>query len=76
MIYELTTKGDIEWTAIETRKCISREALLDFTKQNTHRGYASVRSLHRLKSHQLNTQSDGSSAGIVAVLHVSPAIDT
>lgn len=39
MIYELTTKGDIEWTAIGTRKYISRESLLDFIKQNTHRGY-------------------------------------
>lgn len=39
MIYEFTTKGDIEWTAIGTRKYISRESLLDFIKQNTHRGY-------------------------------------
>jgi len=39
MVYELTTKGDIEWTAIGTRKYISRESLLDFIKQNTHRGY-------------------------------------
>jgi len=39
MIYELTTKGDLEWTAIGTRKYVSRESLLEFIKQNTHRGY-------------------------------------
>lgn len=39
MVYELTTKGDLEWTAIGTRKYVSRESLLDFIKQNTHRGY-------------------------------------
>ena len=39
MVYELTTKGDLEWTAIGTRKYVSRESLLVFIKQNTHRGY-------------------------------------
>lgn len=39
MLYELANKGDIEWTSIGTRKYVSREALLGFIKENTHRGY-------------------------------------
>ncbi len=41
MLYELTNKGDIEWAGIGTRKYISRESLLGFIKENTHRGYRS-----------------------------------
>lgn len=42
-IYELINQGDIEHVAIGSRKYISREALKDFIKQNTHRGYYRAR---------------------------------
>lgn len=38
-LYELTNRGDIEHTQIGSRKYISRESLLAFIKENTHRGY-------------------------------------
>lgn len=38
-VYELTNRGDIEHTRIESRKYISRESLMAFIKENTHRGY-------------------------------------
>lgn len=42
-IYEMINQGDIEHVAIGARKYISREALKDFIKQNTHRGYYRAR---------------------------------
>lgn len=39
-LYELTNRGDIEWTRIGSRKYISRESLMNFIRENTHRGYA------------------------------------
>lgn len=39
MLYELTNKGEIEWTQIASRKYVSRDALHAFIKENTHRGY-------------------------------------
>lgn len=39
-VYELTNRGDIEYTRIGTRKYISRESLMNFIHQNTHRGYS------------------------------------
>lgn len=39
MVYELTTKGEIEWTKVGTRKYVSRDSLHAFIKENTHRGY-------------------------------------
>lgn len=41
MLYELTSKGEIEWTPVGTRKYVSRESLLAFITANTHRGYHS-----------------------------------
>jgi excisionase family DNA binding protein len=38
-LYELTNRGDIEHTQIGSRKYISRESLVAFIKENTHRGY-------------------------------------
>ncbi|WP_336992471.1 helix-turn-helix domain-containing protein [Leucobacter sp. VD1] len=38
-VYELTNKGELEHTRIGSRKYVSRESLMDFIKQNTHRGY-------------------------------------
>lgn len=39
-LYELTNRGDIEWTRIGSRKYIPRESLMNFIRENTHRGYA------------------------------------
>lgn len=39
-VYELTNRGDIEHTKIGSRKYISRESLMAFIKENTHRGYS------------------------------------
>lgn len=39
MVHELTTKGELEWTQVGSRKYISRDSLLAFIKENTHRGY-------------------------------------
>lgn len=39
-VYELTNRGDIEHTRIGSRKYITRESLLAFIKENTHRGYS------------------------------------
>jgi len=41
MLYEVTNKGDIEWTQIGTRKYVSRDSLHAFITANTHRGYHS-----------------------------------
>lgn len=41
MLYELTSKGEIEWTRVGTRKYVSRESLLAIITANTHRGYHS-----------------------------------
>lgn len=38
-LYQMTSQGDIEWVALGSRKYVSREALMDFIKANTHRGY-------------------------------------
>lgn len=42
-LYQLMTQGDIEWVAIGRRKFISREALMEFIKANTHKGYYAAR---------------------------------
>ena len=42
-IYEMINQGDIEHVAIASRKYISREALKDFIKRNTHQGYYRAR---------------------------------
>ncbi|AOX46834.1 hypothetical protein BJP65_14380 [Microbacterium sp. BH-3-3-3] len=39
-VYELTSRGDIEHTRIGSRKYITRESVLAFIKENTHRGYS------------------------------------
>ncbi|WP_426624286.1 helix-turn-helix domain-containing protein [Leifsonia sp. McL0607] len=39
-VYELTNRGDIEHTKIGSRKYISRDSLMAFIKENTHRGYS------------------------------------
>ncbi|WP_426624456.1 helix-turn-helix domain-containing protein [Leifsonia sp. McL0607] len=39
-VYELTNRGDIERTKIGSRKDISRDSLMAFIKENTHRGYS------------------------------------
>lgn len=39
-LYELTNRGDIEHTRIGSRKYISRESLVSFIHENTHRGYS------------------------------------
>ncbi len=39
-VYELTNRGELEHTRIGSRKYVSRESLMDFIKQNTHRGYS------------------------------------
>jgi hypothetical protein len=35
----MMSQGDIEWVAIGSRKFVSREHLMEFTKANTHKGY-------------------------------------
>jgi excisionase family DNA binding protein len=39
-LYELTNRGDIEYTKMGSRKYVSRESLINFIRENTHRGYA------------------------------------
>ncbi|MFZ1410812.1 MAG: helix-turn-helix domain-containing protein [Micropruina sp.] len=38
-MYELVNNGDIEHLPLASRRYVSREALLRFIEQNTHRGY-------------------------------------
>lgn len=38
-IYELVNRGDLEHVLIGARKYVSREALLQFIEDNTHRGF-------------------------------------
>lgn len=38
-VYELTNKGELEHTRIGSRKYVSRQSIMAFIKQNTHRGY-------------------------------------
>lgn len=38
-VYELTKRGELEHARIGSRKYVSRESLMDFIKENTHRGY-------------------------------------
>lgn len=38
-LYQMMNQGDVEWVAIGSRKFIAREALMDFIKNNTHKGY-------------------------------------
>ncbi|GAA2841707.1 excisionase family DNA binding protein [Leucobacter komagatae] len=38
-VYELTNRGELEHTRIGSRKYVSRESLMNFIKENTHRGY-------------------------------------
>lgn len=39
-VYELTNRGELEHTRIGSRKYVSRESLMNFIKENTHRGYS------------------------------------
>ncbi|WP_125130754.1 helix-turn-helix domain-containing protein [Microbacterium sp. 10M-3C3] len=39
-LYELTNRGDIEYTKMGSRKYIQRESLMSFIATNTHRGYS------------------------------------
>lgn len=39
-LYELTNRGDIEYTKMGSRKYIQRESLMNFIATNTHRGYS------------------------------------
>ncbi|MDT0181462.1 helix-turn-helix domain-containing protein [Microbacterium sp. ARD31] len=39
-LYEQSNRGDIEYTRIGSRKYISRESLMSFIRENTHRGYS------------------------------------
>ncbi|MDF1478790.1 helix-turn-helix domain-containing protein [Leifsonia sp. H3M29-4] len=38
-LYELTNRGEIEYTKMGSRKYIQRESLMNFIAANTHRGY-------------------------------------
>jgi excisionase family DNA binding protein len=38
-LYQMMNQGDIEWVAIGSRKYLSRDHLLEFIKDNTHKGY-------------------------------------
>ena len=38
-LYQMMNQGDIEWVNIGSRKFIAREALMDFIKANSHKGY-------------------------------------
>ena len=42
-LYQMMNQGDIEWVGIGSRKFVSREALMEFIKSNTHRGYYASR---------------------------------
>jgi hypothetical protein len=35
----MLNQGDIEWVNIGSRKFVAREALMDFIKANSHKGY-------------------------------------
>lgn len=39
MVYSLINEGEVEWTQVGSRKYISRESLMTFIKDNTHKGY-------------------------------------
>jgi hypothetical protein len=39
----MMNQGDAEWIAIGSRKYVAREALMDFIKSNTHKGYHAAR---------------------------------
>jgi excisionase family DNA binding protein len=38
-LYQMMDQGDIERVAVGSRKFVGREALMDFIKTNTRRGY-------------------------------------
>lgn len=38
-LYQMMKQGDIEWVNIGSRKFVSREALMEFIKANSHNGY-------------------------------------
>lgn len=42
-LYQMMNQGDVEWVAIGSRKFIAREALMDFIKNNTHKGSYAAR---------------------------------
>ncbi len=42
-IYQMANQGDIEWVLMGSRKFIARDALMQFIKANTHRGYYAAR---------------------------------
>lgn len=43
VVYTMVSNGEIEWVLIGSRKYISREHLLQFIKENTHKGYYAAR---------------------------------
>ena len=43
VVYTMVSNGEIEWVLIGSRKYISREHLLQFIKDNTHKGYYAAR---------------------------------
>jgi excisionase family DNA binding protein len=42
-LYQMVNQGDIEWVAMGSRKYIAREALMEFIKANSHKGYYRAR---------------------------------
>jgi excisionase family DNA binding protein len=42
-LYQMMNQGDIEWVNIGSRKFLAREALMDFIKANSHKGYYTAR---------------------------------
>lgn len=42
-LYQMMNQGDVEWVAIGSRKFVEREALMDFIRNNTHKGYYAAR---------------------------------
>lgn len=42
-LYQMVNQGDIEWVALGTRKYVSREALMEFIRVNSHKGYYRAR---------------------------------
>lgn len=42
-LYTMTNQGDIEWVAMGSRKYVAREALMEFIRTNSHKGYYRAR---------------------------------
>jgi excisionase family DNA binding protein len=43
VVYTMVSHGEIEWVLIGSRKYVSREHLLQFIKDNIHKGYYAAR---------------------------------